>query len=157
MYTQELTNLMPGVGPTKVASYKKIWASKQGVNYLPGGAVIDGAKSRDPSNTLAGNDESVNNPSTVSDVTTLRAGLLMGKIKASGKYAPAVYGLTTRDLGGGQTSLYMSVPTAVELSRRRGTATVAAVNQVEALPVVDNVGAGTFTLTVERADCQWDH
>lgn len=175
MYDQAVANLMPGMGPTKTASYRKIWKSKTGVQYLPGGGVIDGTKSRDPLN--------------VGDLDTLRAGLLMGKITASGKYAPSVLGVLAAGYGGVANTLNIPAAAAVELVRRvgatgtfklTGPATTAgtvrtqtvtysavnqgsgavtitalqagavnAVNQVEALVVVDDTGSGTFTLTCE--------
>ena len=134
-FAQEVAQLMPGIGSTGVASYRKIYRTKQGVQYFPGGGVIDGNLSRDPTNTVAGNEENVNNPSSISDIATLRAGLLMGRVKATSKFAPSIYGTTVADLSGTATSLYMQPSAAVEIARRRGTAAVAAVNQVEALPV----------------------
>lgn len=75
--------------------------------YLPGGRVIDGSKSRDPLNT--------------GDIVTLRPGVLMGKITSGGKYAPSIIGNSTQAAASAATALTVSAATATELSRRIGS------------------------------------
>jgi hypothetical protein len=79
----------------------------------PTRGIIDGTNSRD---------------SGSSPVSLLRAGLLMGKVTSSSKYANSIMGLTTLPVAGNQTSLTVSLPAALELVRRVGT-------------------SGTFTIT----------
>jgi len=75
--------------------------------YLPGAAkIINGSLARDPGNT--------------GDLDVLRAGMLMGKITASGKYAPSILGVTTNAEPAGSTSIQVSAAVATELSRRVG-------------------------------------
>lgn len=71
--------------------------------------VISGALSRD---------------SGSSNVSLLRAGLIMGKVTATGanlgKYAPSIIGVTTATIGGGATTLNVNAAMATELVRRVG-------------------------------------
>ena len=76
--------------------------------------LIDGTKSRDPLNT--------------GDVDRLEAGLLMGIVTATGKYAPSILGLTTGTNAqngtaytSGGTSIAVAPATAVEIARRIGS------------------------------------
>ena len=103
----------PGVRAATSAIHKAVF--KGGItSFLPGGKLIDGTKSRDPSNT---------------DLTTnLQAGLVMGKITASGLYAPSILGTTTVANAAGDVIVTVSAAVAVELNRRVG-------------------GSGTFKLT----------
>jgi hypothetical protein len=85
-------------------------ASDAGLLLLPGGKIIRGEKSRDPLNT--------------GDVDVLRAGLLMGEITASGKYAPAIIGVLTEAYdkdGSLKLQMTVSAATATEIVRRIGT------------------------------------
>lgn len=75
--------------------------------YLPAGRIIDGSKSRDPLNT--------------GDVDVLRPGLLMGKITASGKYAPSIIGVTASAAASGATGITVSAAVATEIVRRIGS------------------------------------
>lgn len=83
-------------------------AFRQGTleSWLAQGKIIDGVLSRDPTNT--------------GDLDVLRAGLLMGKITASSKYAPAVLGVTTNAEAVGSTSIQASAAVVTELVRRIG-------------------------------------
>jgi hypothetical protein len=74
--------------------------------FLPGGKVIDGAKARDPGNSP--------------DTRTLRPGLLMGRVTASGKYANSTIGLTQAAILANATSLTLTAAAALELQRRVG-------------------------------------
>jgi len=116
----------PGLGTAVATAVKSIF--QRDAIYRPDGVIIDGAYSRDPSNS--------------SDVRTLLAGLLMGKITASSKYAPAIIGVTIGAYTSGGTSLTVSAAQAVELVRRVGSSGTAA------LYVVGPPGAaGTVAIT----------
>jgi hypothetical protein len=97
---------IPRVGTEQPSTPRKILWSPNGKLVLPGGKVIDGAESRDNLNT--------------GYLHTLRAGMLMGKITASGKYAPSVLGLTTADTSAASTDLTVVESAADELERRVG-------------------------------------
>jgi hypothetical protein len=117
MFNQEITNLMPGMGPTGVVSYKRLWlGDRQNVRYLPGGGVIDGANARDPSNLST---QTSNMTSNVTNYDTLEAGLMMGKL-STGKYAPSAFGVTAAALTTIATSLSVGVPASIEILRRVG-------------------------------------
>jgi len=101
---------MPGIRAERAAAPRKILASGDGAIFFAGGRVIDGSKSRDPLNT--------------GDVDVLRAGMLMGKITASGKYAPSVIGALSQAYdkdGSSNTTMVVSAATATEIVRRIGT------------------------------------
>jgi hypothetical protein len=74
-------------------------------DWLPGGGVIDGTKTRDVFNTT--------------DVTRPQPGLLMGKVTSGGKWAPSVIGVTGAAYASG-TSLTISAATTTEILRRIG-------------------------------------
>lgn len=99
---------VPGVGTEYSASPRTVFVSDMRV--LPGLHVIDGSKSRDPLNT--------------SYVDRLRAGMLLGKITSSGKFAPSIIGVTTvaydKDASD-NTTMTVSAATATEIARRIGT------------------------------------
>lgn len=104
---------LPGSKAANQANHGVIFRSAP-VLGLAGGKIIAGASSRDPLNTGA--------------LSVLRAGLLMGKITASGKYAPSILGVTTGTSAqngtaytSGGTSIAVSPATAVEIARRVGT------------------------------------
>lgn len=98
---------MPGVRTARSAIPRL--ALRDGIfDYLSQGRIIDGAQSRDVGNT--------------GDLDVLRAGLLMGKITSSGKYAPAVVGAITGAYTSGGTELTVSAAAAVELDRLVGQA-----------------------------------
>jgi hypothetical protein len=99
---------LPGVRTERTAAPRKVfWHDAERV-ILPTGVIIDGSKSRDPLNT--------------GDVDVLRAGMVMGKITASGKYAPSILGVSTAAYADNDATLSVSVATATELVRRIGTA-----------------------------------
>lgn len=85
-------------------------------SFIPGPVTVDG--------TLSGN--ALNTPY----VWLLQAGLLLGKVTASGKYAASVLGVTTVAYTSGGTSLTVSAATAAELVRRIGSSGSAAFNVV---------------------------
>jgi hypothetical protein len=100
-------NGLPGVRTARTATPRKILASMAGLLLLPGGKIIDGAKSRDSNNT--------------GDLDVLMAGLLMGKVTASGKYAPSILGVVASAYTSGGTTLTVSAAQAVEIARRVGS------------------------------------
>ncbi len=156
-------NRVPGVLAATEYGFRQIMAAGQPV-YLPGGIVIDGSKARDPLHT--------------GYLDTLRAGLLLGRIGLTKKYAPSVLGRVTAAYNG-STSLKVGSPTAVEILRRIGTtgtfkitgppvaggtvrtltATYSAVsatetgqNEVQTITLAAAGTAGTFRLRVPKAD-----
>jgi hypothetical protein len=133
---------MPGIKALRTASWRRVFREGSLLADLAGGKVIDGAKSRDPTN---------------SPTTVLQPGTLMGKITASGKYAPSILGVTTVAYTSGGTTLTVAAATAAELVRRVGTSgnfntvgppgaagTVATINT--AFSAV-NTGTGAITVT----------
>jgi len=99
---------VPGLSAIKTATHRSVFAGDEGqVGYLPNSKVIDGSKSRDPLNT--------------GSVDILRAGLLMGKITSSSKYAPSVIGVSSGALATAGTTLASSAAVATELVRRVGS------------------------------------
>lgn len=99
-------NGLPGIGTTRTATPRKILASLAGLLCLPGGKIIDGSKSRDTENT--------------GDLDVLTAGLLMGKITSSGKYAPTILGVLQGAYTSGGTSITVTAAQATEIVRRIG-------------------------------------
>lgn len=109
---------LPGIKTTRTATPRRILKTLDGAILYPGGRVINGSLSRDPLNT--------------GDLDVLRAGMLMGKISSSGKYAPAVIGLLTANAAASATSLTVAATTVTELVRRigaTGTFIMTGVNQ----------------------------
>lgn len=97
---------LPGTRSPQTATPRSIFYSADR-GWLPGGKYIDGAKSRD-----------TNNGPT--DVDRLQAGLIMGKVTASGFYANWSIDQNTVDFDG-TTSLTLSTSGATELVRRIGS------------------------------------
>lgn len=97
---------MPGLRAAKSAAHRIVFRDGVIDAWLSQGKVINGDQSRDPGNT--------------GDVNVLRAGLLMGKITASGKYAPSFVGVIGTAYTSGGTTLATGVATAVELDRLLG-------------------------------------
>lgn len=98
---------MPRISAEKIAGPERRVSANGYLDMLPVGRVIDGAKTRD-----AGADT----------IYTLRAGLLMGLVTASGKYANSAIGQvgTAYD---GSTTLNIGIAESVELVRRYGAST----------------------------------
>jgi len=95
----------PGAGQEYTGDYRIVTRDGR-CDYFPGGGVIDGTKSRDPGNTL---------------ITCLRPGLLMGKVTASGKWAPSVIGVLQSAYTSGGTSITLTAAQATEVVRRVGS------------------------------------
>src|SRR5262245_29491707 len=95
----------PGLSAQRIASYRRILYSGDYV-YLGGGRVIDGAKARDAGNT--------------GDTDTLRPGLLMGKVTATGKYATSILGISSLAYTSPGTSITVTPAQASDILRRVG-------------------------------------
>ncbi len=99
---------LPGIGSAKTSTPREILAGNaQLAEFLPGLRIVDGSKSRDPSNAT--------------DVDVLRAGTLLGKVTSGGKYAPSILGVLTAAAAASATSLTVSPAVATEIVRRLGT------------------------------------
>lgn len=96
---------VPGMGSEREYEHRLVCLADP--EFLPG-VQIDGSLSRDPLNT--------------GDVDVLSAGLLMGKVTASGKYAPSIIGtLQNAHTSDSATSITIEAAAAVELVRRIGS------------------------------------
>lgn len=97
---------MPGIGTEDKYDFRRVLYGTDGVMRLPHVGIIDASESNDPLNS--------------DHKTTLRPGLLMGKITSSGLWAPSIVGLTTAAYTSGGTTLTVSAATAIELDRLVG-------------------------------------
>lgn len=97
---------LPGMRAAKTVTHRMVTRGGWIPSILPQGRVIASAKTRDPGNTP--------------DVTRVRAGMLMGKITATGLYAASILGATTNAEAAASTSVEVSAAVAVELVRRIG-------------------------------------
>lgn len=101
---------LPGIRSDRSSAHRTVLLTPDFAMFLPKSITIDGTKSRDPLNT--------------GDIDVLRAGLLMGKITASGKYAPSILGVSTHPyegLSSNDVRFNVSAATATEIARRIGT------------------------------------
>lgn len=106
MSTTRYTGNRPGLGTKADAGFRLISPTGQ-LTFKTGPAgTMNGAKSRDPGNT--------------GSTYVLRAGVLLAKNAATGRYAPWSVGVTTAELTGAGTTLTLSVADAAELVRRGG-------------------------------------
>ncbi len=98
----------PGHGTKQTATPRRIRASSEAARYTSHNVVVDGSKARDLDNTGGTN--------------ILRAGTILGKVTASGKYAASVIGTLAalHDTSAVTTSLTLTVAQATELNRRTG-------------------------------------
>jgi len=96
----------PGISSQYTAGFRSVWGSANDKQYKPGMHTINGSLSRDNTNT--------------GNLDFLQAGLLMGKITSTGKYATSILGLTGTAYASG-TTLNVAASTAVEIARRIGT------------------------------------
>ncbi len=96
----------PGFGTERTTTPRRV-IRNHGV-FLGGGLVIDGSLSRDTDNT--------------GNLDVLRAGNLLGKITASGLFAPSILGtLSVAHTSNSATSMTLTAAAATELSRRIGS------------------------------------
>ena len=99
-------NAIPGLGTSHEYGLRQIMAAGA-PQYLPGGVVVGGATARDPLNT--------------SYVDTIQAGMLLGRITATGKWAPSVIGTLATTIAGTATQVNLLHATeGAELIRRIG-------------------------------------
>lgn len=97
----------PRVGTERQVTHRVV--SRQGMwDFLANGAIVDGAKTRDPGNSA-------------DSTRTIRPGTLMGKVTASGRYANSVIGTITGAVSAAGTSVTVSLAQAAEIVRRIGT------------------------------------
>src|SRR5881394_3907605 len=103
-------NGKPGVLPAFAATPREVFLSnRQFAQFVATPVTIDG--------TLSGN------PLNAPYDFVLFAGTAMGRVSASGKYAPSVIGVTTAaysHTGGGNTTITTDANTAKEIVRRIG-------------------------------------
>lgn len=136
----------PGIGYSQTATPRNVFLG--GELYLPGGKVIDGSKSRDIDS---------------GKVYDLAAGLLMGKITASGKYAPSIIGLTgvAHDTSAVTTTMTLPAAVVTEIQRRIGASgtfkitgppTAAGTVATETVTYSAIASSTTITITATSAD-----
>lgn len=142
-------NRAPGIYSGKTFEPRTVLWDDQAREYLPGGGVVDSAKSRDPGNTNA--------------INTLRPGNLMGKVSASSKYAPSIIGLTgvLHDTSVVTTTMTLPAEVVAEIQRRIGTSgsfkivgppTTAGTVASETVAFSAIATATTITITTTSAD-----
>lgn len=100
----------PGIKTTRTATPRKVLLGNNPLITWPGGKIIDGSKSRDTGHT--------------GYLDILRPGTLMGRITATGKYAPCFMGQVATDYTSGGTSLSVGAACATEILRRVGSSGV---------------------------------
>lgn len=96
----------PGMA-TPITAFHRALFLQRSETFLAQGRIIDGTLSRDPGNSP--------------NVGSLRAGLLMGRVTATFKWAPAVIGPLTAPALAGAVSLTVDATTVTELVRRLGS------------------------------------
>lgn len=97
---------VPGIRSDRTYTPREILWSDKNALYLPGGKIIKGTKSRDPLNT--------------GDLSTLRPGMVMGKITSGGLYAPSIIGLLDEAIDATETAIDIPAAVVIELTRRVG-------------------------------------
>ena len=140
---------MPGIHTGPTATARKVLVSDRNILYVPGGVIIDGSKARDPLNS--------------NNVNTLRAGMLLGKITASGKYAPSIIGVTGEAVDSAETEITVAAAVVTELVRRIGasgtfrlTGPPTAGGTVQTLTATYSAASGTtITLTALGTAAVW--
>lgn len=105
------TGIIPNIGRPGIGSsisVQKLNVARAGSEeFLPGGGTIEGSKTRDPGNSA-------------SSTLSLRPGLLMGRITASGYWANSIIGATAAAYTSGDLTVTVSAASAAELVRRVG-------------------------------------
>lgn len=130
MSSLEALNRLPGIGTERSYQKRRVLFSHEAAVRLPHIGVIDASESGDPGNT--------------SYVTTLRPGLLMGRITSSGLWAPSIVGAITGAYTSGGTSLTVSAAQATELARIVGQSGTAELVAIGAPTATGTVVATTF-------------
>lgn len=148
MSTNGSLNWPPGIGDQVNSIERVVMAS--GGEMPPGGVIIDGERARDPRNT--------------DNADTLRAGLILGKVSSSGRFAASIIGTLAEayDDSSGETSMAVSTATAKELVRRIGNSgtfkitgppTTAGTVATEAVSYsAINTSTGVITISAASAD-----
>lgn len=95
----------PGIASARTARHRALFLQRS-ETFLAAGQLIDGAKSRDPSNTES--------------IVNLQIGLMMGKVTSGGLYAPSVLGVTTNAEAVGSTAIEATAAVVTEIGRRIG-------------------------------------
>lgn len=138
----------PGVGSSVTA--QRLGVSRGGeLGFFPGGGTIEGTKTRDTGNSTG--------------VRSLRPGLLMGRITASGYYANSIIGLNTVLHDTSVVTTVMTLPAVVvtEISRRIGASgtfkitgppTAAGTVATETVTYSAIASSTTLTITATSAD-----
>lgn len=124
----------PGIATPTIAYHRALFLQRS-ETFLAQGRIIDGTLARDPGNTP--------------NVGSLRAGLLMGRITATFKWANSVIGVTTAVTAAGASTLTVAAATVTEINRRNtltGTATLTLTG-----PPVANHTVQSETITVTSA------
>ena len=103
---------MPGISAEKIAKHRTVTADGY-IDFLPGGVILDGAKTRDPDNPDYPNDPLAQ--------TRLRPGLLLGQVTATRKYANSIIGVVQGAYVSGGTTITVTPAEAVEIQRRVGS------------------------------------
>lgn len=105
---------LPGYSAERIANHRHIAADGY-LQFLPGGLTLDGAKTRDVGNT------DYNASTNPYAMHRLQAGVMLGKVTSSGKYANSFLGYSNGALTGAGTELTLaSTRHARELVRRIG-------------------------------------
>lgn len=137
---------LPKFGTPSTARNRIVSADGRMGPYLPGGAIIDGTKTRNPFNTDL----------SASDTTPFRdlwPGLLMGRIASSGKWANSCIGKSTAAILTGGTTLAIGAYEATELVRRVGaTGTFKLTGPPTAAGVVRTLTATYSAVNVSTGD-----
>lgn len=136
-------NSVPGLGSEQTYTPKEIFWTVDGRQYAPGYYQTNGSVARDVNNTAS--------------IRTLEPGLLMGKVTASGLFAPSILGAITVAFTASQTVLTVSTAVATEISRRIGATGIltmagppSAAGTVASTPVTYsaiNTTTGVLTIT----------
>ena len=94
----------PGIYTTKSLAHRNIFTTRSQYidQFAPSFSFIDGANSRDFGSSPVG---------------LLRAGVLLGKITATGLYRPFIQGVTSADAASSATTVTVSALNAAELNR----------------------------------------
>lgn len=142
----------PGYYTGNTLSVRRVFTDQSKASIAVGNYLIDSAKTRDLGNT---------------DITQLRAGLLMGKVTSGGKYANSIIGVTgalhdtsavTTTFGG---SSVLTAAIVTEIQRRIGTSgtfriigppTAAGTVAVETVTFSGIASSTTLTITATSAD-----
>lgn len=143
-----MSHRLPGIHDKLTANYRQVSLAHQ--KFLPSIAVIDGSLSRDPGNGV--------------DEDELRAGMPMGLVTASGKWAPSIIGVLAvlHDTSATPTALTVPAAAATEIVRRFGasgtfnligppTAAGTVVTEQVTYSAV-NTSTGVITVTATSAD-----